>query len=202
MKSGVGVLVALSLGLPVCPAQAAYRLEPSTSVMQIQLSMAGALGFLGRRHLIQAPIQQGRFVYDPENPGKSSVELVVDASALQVLDPELSAEGKKSMEAMMQSARVLGVRQYPKIHFKSVQVEAPDRKHLEITGNLTLRSQTHPVRVELTLEQGGQQLKATGKSQFKQSTFGIRPVSAGLGTVRVQDRVTISFEMFGEQNGG
>ncbi len=51
--------------------------------------------------------------------------------------------------------------------------------------------------VDATLEQGGAQLKAAGKSQFKQTTFGMHPVTAGLGTVRVRDQMTISFVVFG-----
>ena len=197
MKGPLGVLVVLALALPACSAKEIYRLDAETSVMQIHLDMAGALGFIGHAHVVQAPIERGKFVYYPEDPGKSSVELVVDASALEVLDPQLSARDRQKMQSTMRSARVLGVRRYPKILFKSVKIESPEPKHLLVTGNLTLRSQTHPVLVELTLEQGGQQLKATGSSEFNQTTFGIRPVSGGLGLVRVQDRVAVSFHMYG-----
>lgn len=200
MKRGWEVLVALSLSLLVCTAQEVFRLDPGRSVIQIHLETAGALGFAGHPHLIQAPVAQGSFIYYPADPGKSAVEIVVDAGALTVLDPQLSARDRQKIQATMQSPRVLDIKRYPKIVFKSVKVEALETSRLQITGNLTLRAQTHPVLVQATWEPGG--LKATGTSAFKQTTFGIRPVSAGLGTVRVQDRVRISFQVFGAPKAG
>ncbi len=136
--------MALSLGLRLCGGQETYRLDPATSVIQIHLDTAGALGFVGHPHLIQTPIAAGSFVYDPSDPGKSSVELVVDASALQVLDPKRPAKERKEIQATMQSDRVLGIKQYPKIVFKSVKVESMDGNRLRITGNLTIRTKLTP----------------------------------------------------------
>ena len=198
MKSVLSVLIALSWLLLSCGAQEVYRLDPTSSLIQIHLDTAGALGLLGHPHLIQTPIKQGRFVFFPGDPGKSSVELVVDASALQVMDPKRSAQEKEEIQATMQSGRVLDIQQHPQIVFRSVTVEPTDRNRLQITGNLTIRSQTHPVTVNATLEQTGPQLKATGGSQFKQTTFGMRPVTAGLGTVRVRDQLSISFVLTGQ----
>lgn len=198
MKSVLNVLVALSLGRLLCGAQEVYRLDPTTSVIQIHLDTAGALGLMGHPHLIQTPIKQGSFVYYPSDPGKGSVEFVVDAKALQVTDPKRAAEERKEIEATMQSDRVLGIKQYPEIVFRSVKIEPLDRSRLQITGNLNLRSQTHPVTVDATLEETGPRLKVTGSCQFKQTAFGMRPVTAGLGTVRVRDQMNISFVVFGE----
>ncbi len=190
------VLLALGLGPVWCAAQQAYQLDPSTSVIQIHLDTAGALGFVGHAHLIQAPIEQGKFVYDAADPAKSTVELAVAAATLKVKDPKISAKHRQEIQATMQSDRVLGIKQYPKIVFKSLTIEPPDRNRLRVTGNLTIRSETHPVTVETTLEQEGQRLKATGTTQFRQTTFGIHPVTAALGTVRVLDQMSISFTVF------
>ena len=202
MQRLVIVLAALSAGLLSCWSQAAYRLDPAASVIQIHVDTAGLLGFAGHPHLIQTPIAEGAFVYYPGDPGKSSVQLVVDAAALQVVDPKVSAKDRQEIQATMQSDRVLGIKRYPKIAFKSVSIQGLDRNRLEITGSLTLRSQTHPVTVEAVLEPAGPELKAAGKSQFKQTAFGIRPVTAALGTVRVRDQVNISFQVFGKPKTG
>jgi hypothetical protein len=42
-------------------------------------------------------------------------------------------------------------------------------------------------------------LKAEGECQFKQTEFGIRPVAAALGTVRVQDQITVTFQVVARQ---
>ncbi len=198
MNHALSILVGLNLGLLACGAQQVYRLNPTTSRIQIHLGTAGAAGFLGHPHLIETPIKQGTFVYHPNEPGRSSVELAVDASALRVMDPKRPEKERGEIQATMQSDRVLGSKQFSAITFKSVNVEPRARDHLAITGNLTIRSQTRPVKVDVTLEQAGGHLKAVGKSQFLQTTFGIRPVTAGLGTVRVRDRMEITFVVFGE----
>jgi polyisoprenoid-binding protein YceI len=191
-------IVSLNLGLLLCQGQQVYHLDPAKSVIQVHVSTAGALGFIGHAHLIETRIQEGKFLVYPGNPGKSTVEVEIEASALQVIDPKASSKDRTEIQATMQSDRVLGVKRYPKIVFKSVKIERVEGERLRITGNLTLRSQTNLVTVEASLEEAGARLRAAGTSQLKQTAFGIRPVSAGLGTVRVQDEVKISFEVYGQ----
>jgi polyisoprenoid-binding protein YceI len=195
-------LVALSVGRLHSQAQETYRLDPTTSVIQIHVATSGALGFMGHSHLIQTPIEHGNFVYYPGDRGRSSLEISVDTKALAVMDPKLSAKDRSEILATMRSDRVLGVEQYPKIIFKSVKIQQLDGNRLQISGDLTIRNQTNLVTVEATLEQAGEKLKATGESRFKQTTFGIKPVSAGLGAVRVKDQLEISFEVFGQLKPG
>lgn len=114
------------------------------------------------------------------------------------MDLNVSAKDRREILATMQSDRVLGVNQYPKIIFKSVKIQPLEGNRLQISGDLTIRSQTNLVTVEAILEQSGPILKAAGKSRFKQTTFGIKPVSAGLGAVRVKDQLNISFQVFGQ----
>jgi polyisoprenoid-binding protein YceI len=192
------VLVALSVGWFRSQAQETYRLDPKKSVIQIQVDTSGALGFMGHQHLIQAPIEHGNFVYYPGDLGKSFVEILVDAGALAVIDPKVSAKDRMEILATMRSDRVLGVQQYPKIIFKSVKIQPLDGNRLQLSGDLTIRSQTNLVTVEAILEQAGPVLKVAGKSRFKQTAFGIKPVSAGLGAVRVKDQLNISFQVFGQ----
>jgi polyisoprenoid-binding protein YceI len=202
MKSVLSGLVAVGLGALLCRGQEAYRLDPTNSVIRIHLDTAGALGFVGHAHLIQTPIERGDFVYYPTDLSKSTVEVVVDVGALQVVDPKRSAKERMEIQGTMRSKRVLGITEYPKIVFKSSKIEPVDHNRLQVTGNLTIRSNTHPVILQVSLEQEGPRLKATGECRFKQTTFGIRPVTAGLGTVRVQDQMTLSFDVFGQPKAG
>jgi hypothetical protein len=49
--------------------------------------------------------------------------------------------------------------------------------------------------VDITLTSNG--LTATGRVTVRQTDFGIRPVTAGAGTVRVKDEVEIVFSIVG-----
>jgi polyisoprenoid-binding protein YceI len=202
MKCLLGALAVLGLGPLLCGAQEAYRLDPTNSVIWIRLGTAGELGFMGHPHLIKAPLERGDFMLYPGDLSRSTVAVVVDAGALRVVDPKRSAKERKEIQSTMQSERVLGITQYPKIVFKSSKIEPLDGNRLQVTGNLTIRSNAHPVVLRVRLEYEGPQLKATGECRFKQTTFGMQPVAAGLGTVRVRDEVSLSFEVAGQLRGG
>ncbi len=189
-------LIGICLARLASPAREVYRFDPAKSLIQIHLDTAGALGFVGHAHLIQTPLQQGTLVYYAQDVGGSSVELAVNAKALKVIDPKVSGKDRAKIQATMESDRVLDVQRYPQITFKSLRIEPMGTNHLRVTGNLTIRGQTHTVVVEARLEQTGTLLKVEGQSRFKQTTFGIQPVTAGLGTVRVRDEMTISFQVF------
>jgi polyisoprenoid-binding protein YceI len=176
-----------------------YRFDSTNAVVQVHVGTSGALGFLGHGHLMQAPIQRGTMVYRPLDPGQTSVELAVEAKPLQVVDPELSVGDKQKVQATMESGRVLGVKEFPTITFKSTMVELERDHQLVVHGNLTIRDKTRPVTVHAHLEPVGPEWKAAGQCQFKQADFGIRPVTAGLGTVKVQDQITITFQVVARQ---
>ena len=46
-----------------------------------------------------------------------------------------------------------------------------------------------PVKVTIN----GNQLRATGEENIKQSDFGITPYSGGLGTIKIGDQLKVSF---------
>jgi len=55
------------------------------------------------------------------------------------------------------------------------------------------RTVTVPVRVEMA----GNSLTASGKTTLAQKAFGIEPVSAGGGTVKVKNELGIEFKLVG-----
>jgi polyisoprenoid-binding protein YceI len=172
-----------------------FQFDSTNAFVQVHVGTSGAFGFLGHGHLMQAPIQRGTLVYRPSDPGQNSVDLAVDAKSLQVVDPELSVGDRKKIQATMEGERVLGVKEYPTITFKSTKFEAEPNHQFLVHGNLTIRDMTRPVILHANLELTGPQVKASGQCQFKQTEFGIRPVTAGLGTVKVQDQITITFQV-------
>ena len=58
-------------------------------------------------------------------------------------------------------------------------------------GNLTLRGQSSPVSVDVSLR-GGHYL---GSARLKQRAFGITPVSIAGGTLKVNNEVEVEFDI-------
>ena len=78
---------------------------------------------------------------------------------------------------------------HQEIVFKSTAAEAGGHEAWTLHGNLTLRGQTRPVTVHVTLKDG----RYTGEAIVKQTDFGIRP--PGKAGVRAKDEVRIEFDV-------
>ncbi len=185
----------LLLPVEAFAASTPYAIDPERSQVTVELGKTGIFGFLGDRHLISAPIASGEIRLEPDLAA-SSVRLRFDAASLKALDPELGADDRAKVQAKMESGEVLGVSEFPSIDFEStrVAVQAPDR--LLITGRLTLRRVSRDIEVRCRLERGDGWLKVVGESKFKQTRFGLQPVAAGLGTVKVKDEIVVRFEVY------
>lgn len=66
---------------------------------------------------------------------------------------------------------------------------------LRIAGDLTLHGATRPLSVPVRVVLAPDRLKAEGKATVRQTDFGIRPVTAGAGTVRVKDEIDVNFSI-------
>jgi polyisoprenoid-binding protein YceI len=90
----------------------------------------------------------------------------------------------------MKRRSVEGLFQHPQeIVFKSTSAEPAGQGQWTLHGNLTLRGQTRPVTVHVTLKDG----RYTGAATVKQTDFGIKP--PGKAGVRAKDEVRIEFDV-------
>jgi polyisoprenoid-binding protein YceI len=110
------------------------------------------------------------------DPG--SLRVTTDISASDRQDIEKNAE------------KVLELRKYPKIQFRSVSVVL-DGTRARIEGDLTLHGVTSPISVEALDD--GQRWKAT--ILLDQRKFGIKPFSAMLGALKVKPEVEVNISV-------
>ncbi|MDA2927815.1 YceI family protein [Acidobacteria bacterium AH-259-G07] len=194
-KAVLGLIFSLIL-ISHCLAQQIYQIDSKESIIKIHLDTGGFLGFLGDEHFIEAPIARGKITYYPDDVEKSSVELEVVAKQIAIRDPHLSEEDRKEVQQTMASGRVLYVDKYPRVIFKSSMVRKLKDGRLGIVGDLTVRGETKEVQVLAKIEATEPRLHVSGRSRFKQTEFGIKPVTAGAGTVRVKDEIELSFRVY------
>jgi polyisoprenoid-binding protein YceI len=200
-RSAVLVLLALAADRPASAAPRTYVIDASASAVRVHVGKSGVFGFAGHTHEVAAERFQGSVQADPDDLARSAVELSFETSGLKV-----SAEGEPGSDApkvqdVMAGPKVLDVARFPAIQFRSQQVKgrkvAEGVYDLQVTGELTLhgvaRSLTVPVRVELA----GSTMTASGKVTLGQRAFGIEPVSAGGGTVKVRNELGIEFKIVG-----
>jgi polyisoprenoid-binding protein YceI len=197
-RLGLWVL-ALGFALPAAAATRTYVIDSSASAVQVHVGKSGVFGFAGHTHEVAAERFAGRVEADPDDLARSSVELSFEASGLKVSAPGEPEGDAPKVQGVMAGPKVLDVSRFPAIRFRSRQVSgrraADGAYELEVAGEVSLhgvsRAVTLPVRVELS----GATLTASGRTALAQRAFGIEPVSAGGGTVKVKNEVGIEFRI-------
>jgi polyisoprenoid-binding protein YceI len=195
------VLATLALGsaLPLSASPRAYVVDPAASALRIRVGKSGVFAFAGHRHEVVAERFEGTIEADPDDLARSSVSLTFDASGLKVVaEREPAGDAPKVQEAMA-GPKVLDVARFPAITFRSREVSgrraAEGVYELHVAGELSLHGVARSVSVPMRVEVSGSTLTATGKTTVAQRAFGIEPVSAGGGTVKVKNEVGIEFKI-------
>lgn len=164
-------------------------IDTQKSTLTVRVYKSGFFSAFAHDHEISAPIDGGSF--SEEN---QSVDIAITASNLKVLDKESSDSEKQKIQTRMLGPEVLDIAQYKEIHFKSTQVQPVGQGMWQVTGDLTLHGQTHPVAFRVQKVNGRYQ----GVAEVKQKDFGMTPISIAGGGVKVKDAVRIEFDIVGQ----
>ncbi|PYX08285.1 MAG: hypothetical protein DMG88_11135 [Acidobacteria bacterium] len=184
----VRLLLVISLPLLLCAGDAAAPtpIGPQKSSITVRVFKSGVFSAFGHEHEISAPIQQGSFT---ENP--ASVELMVDARKMRVMDKDVSEKDRTEIQQTMLGPKVLDSEKFPEIRFQSTSVERLGEGKWAILGDLTIRGETRPVKVRVE----GQNGHYRGIVELKQKDFGITPVTVAGGTVKVKNELRVEFDI-------
>jgi hypothetical protein len=117
------------------------------------------------------------------------VEIHLIARELKVTDKDASEKERAEVQKTMLGPEVLDSDSHQEIVFKSTAAEPNGAGRWTLHGNLTLRGQTRPVSVQVTVHDG----RYTGETTVKQTDFGITP--PGKAGVRAKDEVKIEFDV-------
>ncbi|MET0288553.1 MAG: YceI family protein [Pseudoxanthomonas sp.] len=155
---------------PAAAVQAAsgtYTLDPTHTDVLVQWNH---LGFSNpSAHFGNA---EGKLVYDAEDVTKSSVEVTLPLTGLNSFTAKFDEH--------LKSADFFDAAKFPTATFKSTKVEAAGPNKLTVTGDLTVKDQTKPVTLDVTLNGAGQhpmkKLPAIGfdaTTTLKRTDFGV-----------------------------
>jgi polyisoprenoid-binding protein YceI len=184
----MALLGLLSVFLWDVDASAQKAIDTQRSVLTVRVYKAGMFSAFGHEHAIRVPIQNGTF--DQE---KGTVDFVVDARALRVLDSDVSDKDRAEIQSTMLGSKVLDSSQFHEIRFHSTEIRRTRENRWTVQGDLTLHGQTHPVKVDVERQDG----RYRGSARLRQSEFGITPVTVAGGTIKVKDEVRVEFEIGG-----
>jgi polyisoprenoid-binding protein YceI len=167
-----------------------YKIDPAHSSAQFVA-----------RHMMISNVRggfsgvQGTVVYDPENAGASSAEVVIEANTINTLEA--------ARDTHLKSADFLDVEKYPTITFKSNSVAPDGDGELDLKGDLTIHGVTKPVilKVEAPSAEtkdpfGNARIGASASTRIKRSDFGLTWNAAlETGGFLVGDNLKIELEV-------
>lgn len=186
-----------------------YRLDPAASSLRILVYRGGPLAGRGHNHVIEADGFRGLVFLPDEGLDEARLDLAVPVGGMVVDRPAarsaahgafaqpLDEEARAGTRANMLGPRVLDARRFPRItvHAEDVRGALP---WPVIRAAVTLHGRTRRLTVPVEVRTGTDGLTATGSLVLRQSDFGITPITAMGGLLRVQDTVTVVFRLVGQ----
>src|SRR6185503_4209386 len=178
-----------------------YKVVESRSTVRVHVGKSGAFSFAGHKHQVAAPVA-GSVHADAANPSASSVDLRFASAGLRVLSEGEPEGDAPKVQEVMQGEKVLDSSRFPEIRFVSNSVQAQGSGtayELKLTGDLTLHGVTRELALPVRIALDGRTLTATGQTVIRHDTFGLQPVSAAGGTVKVANELRIEFTIVAER---
>lgn len=176
------LVLASLLALAASGAQAAdtYVIDPTHTQVEFTYSHFGFSNITGRFDTVES-----EFLFDAEDPTRSSVKVTIPMSSLST--------GVEKLDAHLLNADFFDAEKFPTATFVSTGVTAAGEGRLKVAGDLTLHGVTRPVVLDVTINKVGEhpmlRTPAAGfdaRTTIKRSEFGV-----GNYAPAVSDEVTI-----------
>ena len=117
-----------------------YTLDPNHSTLVVRVPHFGLSSYQLRFNGLS-----GALNFNAENPAQSTVQISVDATTL-----DTPYSGETDFDAQLQNSEYLDSATYPTATFRSTSVEQTGPNTARVTGDLTIRNQTHPATFDVT----------------------------------------------------
>ena len=176
-----------------------YSIDSQQSKTEIHVYKEGVFKAFGHDHLIAAKQVSGQAQFDPQKIDQSTVRLKIPTKSITVIDPGESEKDRHEVQATMEGEKVLDVAKFPEITFTSTSVtsvkKTPDGWELTLAGKLNLHGVEKPVSFPLHVRADASELRGEGELSILQTDYGITPVKVGGGSVKVKDKLKITFSI-------
>ncbi|HUL18608.1 MAG TPA: hypothetical protein VLV29_05010 [Steroidobacteraceae bacterium] len=186
-----------------------YTVVAAESLLMIRVYKGGALAAAGHNHVIASHQLSGIF-YVTATPPESSFEVHVPLESLSVDEAELRAQAgpdfppevpetaREGTRRNMLGPALLDAQNDPEIVLSAVRLapaQLPQGAAVQARVQALVRGSAHEFDVLVRYERSGERLVASGDTVLKQSELGLKPFSAMLGALQVQDEMRISFRI-------
>ena len=119
-----------------------YTLDASHASVLFRVSHLGFSDYIGRFNSFEGDLD-----FKPDALGKSTVDIRIDPASIDT--------NHEKLEKKLRAEDALNVEAYPNISFKSSEVTFGENGEAEITGNLKMRGESHPITLDTEFIGGG-----------------------------------------------
>jgi len=175
------------------------RVDSAQSLVVIEVHRAGSLARLGHDHVVASHNVSG---YVSVSEGLA--DLFVPFERLAVDEPELRTEAgfdtQPSPEDIESTRRNMLAKALDSEHFPFALIRATwaDANRHTLNVSITLHGVTRTYDVPAQMETVRDGIAIGGKMSFKQTDFGITPISVLGGALQVQDKLDLRFHLLAQ----
>ena len=178
-----------------------YITESSGSTFVVKAFAGGLLSAFAHNLTIAIPDFEGEIFLNPDAVERSSLRLVVHSHSLMVTD-EVNEKDREEITRRMYH-EVLESDSSPSIVYETLRTSGSklgqQQYWFALNGELTLRGVTRGQVVTARVSLNDNTLRADGEFAVRMSDYGIRPVTAAGGTIRLKDELKLSFSISARQ---
>lgn len=109
---------------------------------------------------------------DPNHPEASSVDVTIQTASIRTNNPQRDND--------LRASHFLEIDKYPTIHFKSTKIEQSGPETYDMTGDLTIKGNTHPVTFKVVNlgefndpERMGHRIGYSAEAKINRKDFGM-----------------------------
>ncbi|GAA2791779.1 YceI family protein [Mycolicibacterium pallens] len=173
--------------------ETAWTLTAAEGELQILTGVGGPAAKMGHRLTIAFASWQAEVQWRGDEP--ATARLVVDVDSLQVLKGEggvTPLTGPEKGVVRSNALKSLDAKKFPTITFVAEDISAIPTGY-RLDGTVEIHGTSRPHSVDLAVEDAGDTWVMTTSTAVVQSQFGVKPYSLFMGTLKVDDEVTLRF---------
>lgn len=161
--------------------------DNSTGTLHVLTGVDGVAARMGHRLTIAVESWHASVQWDGDEP--STLTLTADVDSLSVQSGEggmTPLSPPERIVARSNALKTMSAKRFPTVRFTSTAIEATGPGY-RITGQLEIRGRRREHVVDVAVNGN----EVSGRSQVRQSDFGVKPYSMMMGSLRVADVVTV-----------
>ncbi|MBB4854294.1 polyisoprenoid-binding protein YceI [Mycobacteroides chelonae] len=171
-----------------------WTLGPENGTLTLHTGVTGRAARMGHR----LTIVMDSWTVSVEGPDEqpASVSLVVNVDSLRVDSGEGGltplTQPEKSI-VRSNALKTLDAKRFPTVEFHAAEI-AMNGGEYRLHGPLTIHGVTQAAEIDLAVAADGDALRLSLSTEVSQRAYNIKPFSMAMGSLKVADVVTVSFQ--------